>query len=228
MGVHEQKQPGLYHVGVPVTVGIVNGDQLIAVADLAESFGGEIRLTKQQNFILTGVPEARLEETKARLSEIGFDVDAHALRGTAIACTGEPHCNFAVTETKGRMRDLVEHLETTWGDRIGNFKLNLDGCPHACSLHWVGDIGLMGTTARETVDGTRQAYDLFLRGGVGPEQAVGRPLIRRVPTTRVPETLDRLIGAWLDERKEEETFRDFTIRKTDDELKLIATGGAAA
>ena len=228
MGVHEQKQPGFFHVGVPVPVGIVNGEQLVAVADLAQSFDGEVRLTKQQNFILTGVPEARLQATKDRLLDIGFDVDGHALRATAIACTGEPHCNFAVTETKGRMRELVEHLERTWGDRIGNFKLNLDGCPHACALHWVGDIGLMGTTARETVDGTRQAYDLFLRGGVGPEQAVGRPLVRRVPTSRVPKALDGLIGAWLHERKDDERFRDFAIRKTDEELQALATGQPGA
>src|SRR5205814_919012 len=190
MGVHEQRQPGLYHVGVPVPVGIADGGQLVAIADLADELGGDVRLTKQQNLIVTGVPEARLQETKDRLGEIGFDVDAHPLAATAIACTGEPHCNYSVAETKGKMQELLAHLESRWGDRLGNFKLNLDGCPHACSLHWVGDIGLMGTTARETVDGTRQAYDLFLRGGVGPEQGIGRPLVRRVPTTRVPATLD--------------------------------------
>src|SRR5207248_11231331 len=39
MGVHEQKQPGLYHVGVPVPVGIADGGQLIAIADLADELG---------------------------------------------------------------------------------------------------------------------------------------------------------------------------------------------
>ncbi|TML15681.1 MAG: nitrite/sulfite reductase [Actinobacteria bacterium] len=223
MGVHEQKQRGFFHIGVPVPVGIVNGRQLVEVADLVQEFDGDVRLTKQQNFVITGVPEARLDEVKERLGGFGFDIDGHPLHATAIACTGEPHCNFSVTETKTKMQELLEHLEQKWGDRLGNFKLNLDGCPHACSLHWVGDIGLMGTTARETVDGTRQAYDLFLRGGVGPEQAVGRPLVRRVPTSRVPQALDGLIGAWLDERMDE-TFRDFAIRKTDEELKELATG----
>src|SRR5207302_10130774 len=163
---------------------------------------------------------------RTRLLEIGFDVDAHPLAATAIACTGEPHCNFAVTETKGRMRELVEHLEATWGERLGNFKLNLDGCPHACALHWVGDIGLMGTTAREAVDGQRQAYDLFLRGGVGTQQAIARPLVRRVAFPKVEPTVDRLIGAWLDRRSApDETFRDFCIRTPDDELQAIAAGG---
>jgi ferredoxin-nitrite reductase len=229
VGVAEQKQDGLFHLGPPIPVGITDGDQLIRLAALARSVGGDVRLTRQQNLIVTGVPASRVDEAVAELSDIGFPVDANPLRATAIACTGEPHCNYAVTETKTRMRTLLAHLERRWDDRLGAFRLNLDGCPHACALHWVGDIGLMGTTAREAVDGERQAYDLFLRGGVGAEQAVGRPLVRRVAFPKLEETLDRLIGAWLDARDAERadaslTFRDFCIRTTDDELQTIAAG----
>src|SRR6266699_2060573 len=45
IGVHPQKQDGLSYIGVPVPLGLVSGDQLIAIADLVESFGGDIRLT---------------------------------------------------------------------------------------------------------------------------------------------------------------------------------------
>ena len=38
----------------------------VAIADLAESFGGDIRLTRQQNFILTGVPGERVDEVVAQ------------------------------------------------------------------------------------------------------------------------------------------------------------------
>jgi ferredoxin-nitrite reductase len=230
MGVHEQKQPGLYHVGVPVPVGIARGEQLIAIAELIRaSAGADARITKQQNLILTNVPEARVDDVVAGLAAIGFPVDANPLHATAIACTGEPHCNFAVTETKGRMQTIVAHLEERWGTRLGGFRLNLDGCPHACALHWVGDIGLMGTTARQAVDGDKRAFDLFLRGGTGPLEAVGRPLVRRVPFPRVEAALDRLIEAWLDERGDGDLpFRDFCIERSDDELVSIAHGGEIA
>ena len=227
MGIHEQRQPGLYHMGIPVPVGLVQGDQLIQIADLAWEFGGDVRLTKQQNMILTGVPGEKLPEVAGRLEDIGFPVDANPLRASAIACTGEPHCNYSVTETKGKLQEILAHLENRWGDSLGGFRLNLDGCPHACALHWVGDIGLMGTTAREAVDGQRMAFDLFLRGGVGPEQSIGRPLIRRVPFPRVEQTLDRLIEAWLEGRMGTESFRDFCIRTDDTELVAIAAGTAA-
>jgi sulfite reductase beta subunit-like hemoprotein len=222
MGIHEQRQTGLHHVGIPVPAGLVSGDQLIEVADLAWDVGGDVRLTKQQNMILTGVPEEQLALVTERLTQIGFPPDANRLRATAIACTGEPHCNYSVTETKGKLQQIVTHLESRWGDRLNGFRLNLDGCPHACALHWVGDIGLMGTTAREAVNGERQAYDLFLRGGTGPEEAIGRPLIRRVAFPLVEQTLDRLIEGWLSGRDGKESFRDFCIRTSDEDLTAMA------
>ena len=85
VGVGEQKQDGLFHLGAPIPVGITDGDQLIRIASLARSVGGDVRLTKQQNLIVTGVPEARLDEAKAELADIGFPVDANQLRATGIA-----------------------------------------------------------------------------------------------------------------------------------------------
>src|SRR5437016_6799062 len=58
MGVHEQKQPDLRYIGVPVHLGLVSGDQMIAIGELAERLGGDVRITRQQNFILANVPEA--------------------------------------------------------------------------------------------------------------------------------------------------------------------------
>ena len=51
LGVREQRRPGLRSVGVPVHLGLVSGDQLLAVADLAERVGGDVRITRQQNFV---------------------------------------------------------------------------------------------------------------------------------------------------------------------------------
>src|SRR5205085_6532891 len=39
MGVREQKQPDLRYIGVPVHLGLVSGDQLIAIGELAERLG---------------------------------------------------------------------------------------------------------------------------------------------------------------------------------------------
>jgi sulfite reductase beta subunit-like hemoprotein len=222
IGVHAQKQPGLFYVGVPAHLGLMSGDQMLAVAGLAERLGGDVRLTRQQNFVLAGVPEAQLEATVAELTEIGFPLDVNGVRAASIACTGEPHCNFSVTETKPRLGQLVERLEQRFGTKIADLRLHLDGCPHACAQHWVGDIGFQGTTARDEAGRRRQAYDVFLRGGLGPDAAVARPVFRRVPSEELDEAVERLVGGWLDNRSGNESFRAFCDRTGDDELGALA------
>jgi sulfite reductase beta subunit-like hemoprotein len=222
IGIHPQRQPGFFTVGAPVHLGLASGDQMIAVADLAESLAGDVRLTRQQNLIVTNVPEARVDETVAALGSIGFPLAANGIRATAIGCTGEPHCNFSVTETKTRLDSLVVHLEERFGEDIAGLRLHLDGCPHACAHHWVGDIGFQGTTVRDDAGKRRQAYDVFLRGGLGPQSAIARPVFRRVPTEELDVTVDRLLSAWLTARRADEDFRSFCDRMSDDELGILA------
>src|SRR6266545_2249227 len=100
LGVHEQKQPGVHSIGVPVHLGLISGDQMIAVADLAERVGGDVRITRQQNFVLPGVPAAEVDGAVAQLEQIGFRLDLNGVRGNSIACTGESHSDFSATETK--------------------------------------------------------------------------------------------------------------------------------
>jgi sulfite reductase beta subunit-like hemoprotein len=220
IGVHAQKQDGLSYIGVPVPLGLTNGDQLIAVADLVESFGGDIRLTRQQNLIVTGVSD--VDATLVQLDELGLPLTTNEIWANSIACTGEPHCNFSVGETKDRLRDLVAHLERTFGDEIAELRLHLDGCPHACAQHWVGDLGFQATTGKDA-DGNRiSAYDIFVRGSLGPAPQVGGSLFRRVASERLEAAVEGLIRGWLAERTTGETFTDFQRRSTDDELGSFA------
>jgi ferredoxin-nitrite reductase len=222
LGVHRQKQGGLSYIGVPVHLGLISGDQMIAVADLAERVGGDIRLTRQQNFIVTGVPDEQLEEVKSEIERIGFALSANPIRGNSIACTGEPHCNFSVAETKTRLGALLDDLDERFGMQISDLRLHLDGCPHACAQHWIGDLGFQGTTARDEGGLKRQAYDIFVRGGLGPDPQIGRSLFRRVPTDELTGAVEGLIAGWLDRRADGEGFSAFTRRASDEELGALA------
>jgi sulfite reductase beta subunit-like hemoprotein len=219
IGVHPQKD-GRRYIGLPVPLGLASGDQLIAVADLVESFGGDIRLTRQQNLIVTGVVD--VDATLAVLAEVGLTLETNEIWANSIACTGEPHCNFSVGETKERLRELLEHLESTFGDDIAELRLHLDGCPHACAQHWVGDLGFQATTGKDA-DGNRiGAYDIFVRGSLGPAPQVGASLFRRVASEELEAAVEGLIRGWLDERRDGETFTEFQRRSSDDELGAFA------
>ena len=78
------------------------------------------------------------------------------------------------------------------------------------------------TTARDEAGRRRQAYDVFLRGGLGPQAAIARPVFRRVPTEELDETVDRLVAGWLAGRTPGEGFRTFCDRTSDEELGILA------
>ncbi len=229
MGVHRQKQPGLYFVGFPVLSGTVTGEQLLSIAELLEAFGGDFRITRQQNFILTGVPEGELSRVLDAMAALGFRPAAYPLRANSIACTGDPYCNYAVVNAKEALRKLMQHLESVFGSetlRNLNLGINLDGCPHACAKHWVGDIGLQGTTLRyrDKGGGKVEAFEIYLRGGLGRDAAIGRPILHRVPADQVHLCVERLIRAYLGGRRGDERIPQFFSRHSDAELIAIAAG----
>lgn len=199
----------------------IDASELVA-ADLGEALGSEFRVTRQQNLVLVNVPEEAAKSTAARLADIGLAIEGSRLRGHSIACTGEPHCNFAVTETKTRLDRLIQGLEERFGDDVADLRLHLDGCPHACAHHWVGDIGFQGSTVRNDEGKRREAYDIFLRGALGPQAAIARAVFRRVPSEELDKPVTALIAGWLEQRHEGESFRSFCDRLRDDELGAIA------
>ncbi len=221
LGIQAQRD-GRSTIGAPVHLGLITGDQMIGIAELAEAHGGDVAITRQQNFVVTGIPQESVEESVATLAELGFPLDVNSIRGSSIACTGEPHCNFSVTETKTRLGSLIEGLETKFGDGVAGLRLHLDGCPHACAQHWVGDLGFQGTTVRDEEGKRRQAYDIFLRGGLGPDAAIARPVFRRVPSGELDEAVAGLVGGWIAQRKADEQFASFTHRLSDLDLGALA------
>src|SRR2546428_11502290 len=83
LGVNAQRQPGLSYVGFPCRLGRIRGEQLIKIADVAASVGGDVRLTRQQNFIVANVPNAEVERVIRKGEEIGFSLDVSKLHATS-------------------------------------------------------------------------------------------------------------------------------------------------
>ena len=227
MGVHEEKTAGRVYVGFPVYLGLMSGQQMRQLADLVGQYGGDIRLTRRQNFILTRIPEDRSAEVIARVGEIGFPLNANGLYGSSIGCIGDPHCGYAVTPTKTKLATIIERLVGEFGDAVAGLKLNLDGCPHACAHHWTGDIGLQGTTGRGPKGEPLEAFDIILRGGLGRDAAIGKPILRRVPSAQVEDTVARLFAGYLGNRLASESFSKFCVRMPDDALIAIGRGPSA-
>ncbi|MEX2562973.1 MAG: MoaD/ThiS family protein [Nitriliruptoraceae bacterium] len=230
LGVQPQAQDGYVFAGFSVPMGWLTGSQMIEIADLADETGTDIRLTRQQDVIIGNIPAHRLAEVTDRMRDVDLSIGRNKVYGNSIACTSHKFCNYSVAETKGKLEELLEEYDERYGNAIEDLKIFMDGCPHACAHHWVGDIGLQGTTT--TLEGGQrvEAYDVALRGGLGPDAAIGTPLLRRIPTGQLNGALDNLIGTWVAERVARNgdgaayTFRRFLDERSDDDLRALALG----
>jgi sulfite reductase (ferredoxin) len=228
VGIQAQRQHGLVAVGAAVLRGRISADQLRQAAGLAERFGrGELRTTNMQNLIIVNVPATKANELARELNAIELPVEASVFWRGAIACTGTEFCKLAITETKSFSRWVVEELE----QRIPNFdeqlKLHVTGCPNSCGQHWIADIGLEGKKVkqgRELVD----AYYFCLGGAVGANQSIARLSGYRCPATEVPESIERLLRAYLANRGGGENLRQYFSRYAIEELRAQLAGRVVA
>lgn len=211
VGVFPQRQPGLNYVGVAIPVGQITPKQMLRLAEIAELYGsGEVRLTVWQNLIIPNVPDAYVETVKKALVKMGLHWKQSNLRSGFIACTGNAYCKFASSSTKAHALELADYLDRKFQlDQPIN--VHLTGCPNSCAQHYMGDIGLLGAkvkVAGETLDG----YHVFVGGGFGARQAVGRQVFQGVSFNDLKPTLERMLRAYLKHRLGAEAFQDFTRR----------------
>ena len=211
VGVFPQKQKGLNYIGVAVPVGQITPKQMLRLAEIADLYGSsEVRLTVWQNLIIPNVPDAFVETVKKALVRTGLHWQQSNLRSGIIACTGSSYCKFAAANTKAHALELADYLDKRLKlDQPIN--IHLTGCPNSCAQHYMGDIGLLGAkvkVAGESMDG----YHVFVGGGFGERQAVGRQVFQGISCNDLKPTLEKMLKGYLRHRKEGETFQTFTNR----------------
>ena len=228
VGIHRQRQPGLSYLGASILRGRLTGDQLAAVADIAEQFGtGHIRTTVGQNLMLVNIDTARAAECAAALGRHGIRVEASQFWRGAIACTGTEFCKLAITETKGFTRWVVDELEERVPAFDQQLRLHVTGCPNSCGQHWIADLGIEGKKIKhegKLVD----AYYFCVGGSVGEFAATARPVGYRIPATEVPDAIERLLKTYQGRRLGEgESLRAYFARHSNDELRAQLAGELA-
>ncbi|RYD71622.1 MAG: NirA family protein, partial [Verrucomicrobiaceae bacterium] len=220
IGAYPQRQPGLNYVGVALPVGQITPKQMQRLADLADNYGsGEVRLTVWQNLIIPNVPDAFVETLKKALTKMGLDWRQSNFRSGVIACTGNAYCKYAQADTKAHALALANALEKKLNlDRPIN--IHLTGCPHSCAQHYMGDIGLLGTKVKLSGE-TLEGYHVFVGGGFGAKQAVGRQIFTGVPASELASAVEKMLRGYLRHRENGETFQEFTMRHEVGALQAI-------
>ncbi len=242
VGVHAQRQPGLFYVGCSVPVGRMSGIELVEAARLARTYGdGTLRLGTDQNFVLTGVPEARVDALVAEELLQKYTPFPGPFQRGVVACTGSEFCRFAVVETKERAvkwakwldSQLEPDLVATAPDGVktkassrpdaGIIRLHFSGCSASCAQPQIADIGLRGETAH-VGEHIVEAVDIGMGGSLGADAGFIDWVESARPVDDVPEALLRTVRRYRDERRPDEPFYNWARRTGNDELRAVLTG----
>ena len=212
-GVHQQKQEGFSYIGLNVPVGRLNSGELIELARVAKKYGnGELRTCTTQNII---IPNVRSEKIKEMLEEEilkTFSPHPKSFIGYAVSCTGSEYCNFALVETKTRIKEITAYLDEQIELDVP-VRMNAVGCPSSCGQRHIADIGLQGSKLKTKDSGMVESFELYVGGTLDRDEACfNQKLAGRIPVTDVQEVLKELLLFFKEEKKIGENFYHFVQR----------------
>jgi sulfite reductase (ferredoxin) len=224
VGVHRQRQSGLFYAGFSVVSGRISPAQLRSIASLADSHAdGRMRLTAMQNVVVPNIPAARVEAFVTEAAQLGVPLAGSPFQRGTLSCTGSEYCKLALTETKLFSIRLAQDMEERLPGFTQSLKLNVSGCPNSCGQHWIADVGLQGILLKQG-DAQVEGFDFFIGGGLGKASGVAHRVGYRAASDEVADALERLFRAYEGGRERGETVRAWSSRVGDHEVAAALTG----
>jgi len=178
-----------------------------ALRELAKIHQGDIRLTPNQNFILSNIPNGEKEKVEALMNYYNVGNKQHsALRLNSMACVALPTCGLAFAESERYLPHLVTLLEEEidkCGLRDQPITIRMTGCPNGCSRPYIAEIGLVGKAPG--------IYNVYLGGGHSGER-LNKLFKEAANEEEILAALKPVISHYARNRSPNEKFGDFAIR----------------
>lgn len=211
LGRHAQGD-GRFFYGVFVENGrIVDRDGVqtkTALRKIVEKHRPGMRLTPNQNVLLTELNEAAIDDIERMLADHGVKLvsDLSAARRYSMACPALPTCGLAMSESERLMPSVVDAFEAeldSLGMRNVPITLRMTGCPNGCARPYTADIAFVGRKP--------DVYHVYVGGGLGGDR-VADLYAADVPTDQLVPALRPLLKKWVRERNSDEGLSDFYQR----------------
>ncbi|WP_043526048.1 nitrite/sulfite reductase [Litchfieldella xinjiangensis] len=185
--------------------GDVTADQMEAVAELADEYSfGEVRVTHEQNLVLSDVPVDRIEALWHALDELGMANPTVGTLNDIICCPGGDYCalaNAVSIPIAQALQERFEDLDFLYD--LGPLDLNISGCMNACGHHHVGHIGILGVDKKG-----EEYYQVSLGGNARDDASLGKILGPSFFREDVPDVIDKVLKVYVEQRHEDEHFLD--------------------
>lgn len=165
--VIQQKQDGLFAIGVKVKLGDFYTDQARIIADLIKQFAGdELTLTLRQNFIIRHVRKDLLPYFYTQLRKIGLAESGYNTLLDVTACPGTDTCNLGISSSTGLALEVEKVMENEYPHLIAgeDLKIKISGCMNACGQHMMAHIGFQGMSIKSPDKRVLPAIQVLLGG----------------------------------------------------------------
>ncbi|MHC5597572.1 MAG: precorrin-3B synthase [Nostoc sp.] len=209
IGIHPQRQQGLFYIGVVLPLGRLESIQMKGLADLATKYGsGTLRLTPWQNLLLTDIPQQWVGDVQSEIALLGLDSSVTNIKSALVACSGKKGCAASATDTKSHALALAEYLET----RVTldcPVNIHFSGCEKSCAQHNKSDITLLGVNI-EADNGIVEGYHVYVGDS---KQKFGRELYQYVTFAQLPALIERMLDVYKIQRlNSDQSFGEFANR----------------
>jgi sulfite reductase (NADPH) hemoprotein beta-component len=185
--------------------GDVTADQMEAVADLADRYSfGEVRVTHEQNLVLSDVPVDELETLWKELDTLGMANPTVGTLNDIICCPGGDYCSLANAVSIPIAQALQERFEDLdFLYDLGPLDLNISGCMNACGHHHVGHIGILGVDKKG-----EEFYQISIGGNSTDDASLGKIIGPSFFRQDVPDVVEKVLDVYVSQRHEDERFLD--------------------
>ncbi|MBD2530963.1 precorrin-3B synthase [Nostoc flagelliforme FACHB-838] len=209
IGIHPQRQKGLFYIGVVLPLGRLESNQMRGLADLATKYGsGTLRLTPWQNLLITDIPQQWVADVQTEIAFLGLDSSATNIKSALVACSGKKGCASSATDTKSHALALAKYLET----RVPldcPVNIHFSGCEKSCAQHSKSDITLLGVSI-EADNGTVEGYHVYVGDS---KEKFGRELYQNVTFAELSALIERMLYVYKIQRlNSNESFGEFANR----------------
>jgi sulfite reductase (ferredoxin) len=221
--VFPHKQPCFRQVLLPILHGNLPADQAVRLADFLEPFGLDVlRGTREQNFLLRQIPESHLGNVHELVKGWNALVDSAPFLGRAVVCTGASKCKLGVCVPRPTMDAVIENIARANFplDDLGDFQMNLSGCPNSCANHWAADLGFYGKAAYKE-GRIYPAYNVVFGGGATNGEIALAKNAGEVPAKNLPELVREFIESYLSKKACFGTFREYLEKEGGKDLRAL-------
>jgi ferredoxin-nitrite reductase len=208
LGIHQQRQPDRYYLGVVLLLGRLTGGQIQGLGEIAARYGsGSLRLTPWQNVIIPDVRAIDLQMVWGLIDDLGLVQTATHPSGLLRACAGVTGCQYSATDTQSDAIALSHYLSERFTfDRPLN--IHFSGCAKSCAQHDRADITLWGEVETATGLGKYRLEIGGARAELKPESS------ELLPPERIPIAVSEAISAYYQHNLDSQgSFRSFANRK---------------